>query len=161
MIFVTVGTQLPFDRLLRSVDQWAEKHSDIPVFAQVGDSEYKPQYMECVQNLGPQEYKDKFEAASVVVSHVGMGTIISGLECAKPLVLMPRLASLGEHRNDHQLGTAEKFKHFDLIDVVESEGALQDAISARLDKASDESEAVKMETSPALLARLQEFVYGG
>ncbi len=38
MIFVTVGEQLPFDRLVRAVDEWAAA-SGKEVFAQIGNSE--------------------------------------------------------------------------------------------------------------------------
>ena len=36
-----------------------------------------------------------------------MGTILSALHAGKPLVVMPRRASLGEQRNEHQLATAK------------------------------------------------------
>jgi hypothetical protein len=34
MIFATVGTQLPFDRLLLGLDSWAAANPGIPVLAQ-------------------------------------------------------------------------------------------------------------------------------
>jgi len=49
VIFVTVGTQLPFDRLIRGVDLWAAEHPDIPVFGQTGTiagDGYTPKHME-------------------------------------------------------------------------------------------------------------------
>ena len=131
-IFLTVGTQLPFERLVKALDRWADLHRDIAVFGQIGETEYVPQFMEYVERIDPVTYAQKFESATIVVSHVGMGTIISGLEKAKPLVLMPRIAALGEHRNDHQLGTASKFSDRALIDIVEDEQALFDAILSRL-----------------------------
>ncbi|NPU90891.1 MAG: glucuronosyltransferase [Gammaproteobacteria bacterium] len=129
MIFVTVGTQLPFERLIKAVDEWAEKWPEIYIFAQVGDTEYIPQHMTFVRKLTPQEYSQKFNDAQVVVSHAGMGTIISALENGKYLVLVPRLAALGEHRNDHQLGTAEKFAHYQQIRIAKSTTELHDALS--------------------------------
>ena len=39
-----------------------------------------------------------------------MGTILSALSTGKPLIVFPRIAALGEHRNEHQLATAEKMK---------------------------------------------------
>jgi UDP-N-acetylglucosamine transferase subunit ALG13 len=59
-----------------------------------------------------------------------MGTIISALEVGKPLVLLPRLASMGEHRNDHQLGTARHFTRFGCIRVASSE----DDVARRIDE---------------------------
>ena len=159
MVFLTVGTQLPFERLVQSVDKWAGLNPDMPVFAQIGETLYRPKYMEFVERISPAEYAEKFSAARVVVSHVGMGTIISGLENAKPLVLMPRLASLGEHRNDHQLGTARKFSDRAIIDIVESEQALLEALNLRLQGlGGGESAKDELVTSPELLRKIQSFV---
>lgn len=36
MIFVTVGTQMPFDRLVEAVDQWASTRDRVNVFARSG-----------------------------------------------------------------------------------------------------------------------------
>ena len=40
MIFVTVGSQLPFDRLVRAVDDWAAGNGGAAAFAQIGASSY-------------------------------------------------------------------------------------------------------------------------
>jgi UDP-N-acetylglucosamine transferase subunit ALG13 len=37
-----------------------------------------------------------------------MGTIISALTIAKPIVIVPRQVKYHEHRNDHQMATAEQ-----------------------------------------------------
>lgn len=132
MIFLTVGTQLPFERLIQSMDEWSAKHSDIEIFAQIGETQYQAKHMKTQQNLTPIEYQEKFNAASVVVSHVGMGTIISGLSIGKPMVLMPRQAALEEHRNDHQLATARKFENFNLIDIAHSTEELFAFLDARI-----------------------------
>lgn len=161
MIFVSVGTQLPFERLIRAVDAWSAMHPEVEVFAQVGETRYQPRAMECVVKLSPERYARAFERASLVVSHVGMGTIIKGLESAKSLILMPRLAALGEHRSDHQLSTASKFASIGLIDIVNSEAELGEAIARRLASGgSDQARARELgglRTSPELLARLRAF----
>lgn len=157
MIFVTVGTQLPFERLIRGMDAWAEQHGDETVIAQVGMTKYRPRHMEVTEKLDPTRYQEYFENARLVVSHVGMGTIISGLERAKQLVLMPRLASLGEHRNDHQVGTAKKFQHFDNIHIVESPAEMHTAID-RLLEMTDVGQSASLSLAPALEGRLREFV---
>jgi UDP-N-acetylglucosamine transferase subunit ALG13 len=121
MIFVTVGTQLPFDRLVEAVDEWAGSHPDIAVRAQVNGGSYVPRSIDAVKSLSPSQFAQCFAQASLVVAHAGMGTIIPALDVGKPLVLLPRLASLGEHRNDHQVGTARHFARFACIRVAESE----------------------------------------
>src|SRR3954470_10768842 len=42
VIFATVGTQLPFDRLVGAVDRWAATRGDRDVFAQVGARTLRP-----------------------------------------------------------------------------------------------------------------------
>ena len=161
MIFLTTGTQLPFDRLVKAVDNWAAANPDKKVFAQIGDGKYTPKNMPYVQRLTPKQYQENFDVAELVISHVGMGTIISGLENAKPLLVMPRKASLGEHRNDHQLGTAEKFGHHKLIHIVEHENQVAEKLDSLLTQYRNLSgAAVKLEASPALLQRIREFVDG-
>ena len=55
------------------------------------------------------EFDELFEQASLIISHAGMGSILTALSSAKPVLIMPRRADLNEHRNDHQLATAKKF----------------------------------------------------
>ena len=128
MIFVSVGTQLPFERLIKAMDEWAKDNSDVEIYAQIGATEYQPKHMTFSRKVTPTEYDNYFTKAKVIVSHAGMGTIITGLEANKPMVLMPRLHRLGEHRNDHQVGTAEKFSRFDLVTIVSEAAQLTSAV---------------------------------
>ena len=66
-------------------------------------------------------------SSTAIVAHAGMGTILTALELGKPLLIMPRRAALGEHRNDHQLATAERFAAVDGVKVAfdETEFALK------------------------------------
>ena len=57
MIFVAVGTQLPFDRLIRSVDQWAGR-SRHEVFAQIGPADYVPRNMPYARFISPDAYRE-------------------------------------------------------------------------------------------------------
>ena len=107
MIFVTVGTQEPFDRLIETVDVWSAEQGRQDVIAQVGRSTYVPRSIKVVASLTPKEFGEHLEQASTIVSHAGMGTILQVASRGKPLVVMPRLASQGEHRNDHQSATVK------------------------------------------------------
>ena len=44
-----------------------------------------------------------------MISHAGMGSIISARDVQIPIIIFPRLAAMGEHRNDHQLDTVKQF----------------------------------------------------
>ena len=135
MIFVTVGNMDPFDRLIQVIDRWIGSHRDIgEVFAQIGKGSYRPTNCEHVSFLTPNEYRDKFEQASLIVSHAGMGTIITALELQKPIVVMPKRATLGEQRNEHQLATVRHFQRSKQVLVAESEADLMTVLDNVLSK---------------------------
>ena len=119
MIFLTVGTEYPFDRLLRSVDE-AIPHTltSEPVFAQIGESKYRPNNMEYVTKLSKSDYDRKMIESRGVISHAGIGTIILALELEKPLLVMPRLREYREHVNNHQVRTARRFEQLGYVIVA-------------------------------------------
>ena len=113
MIFLTVGTQLPFDRFVALVDTWAEANPHMEIFAQIGHGDYQPKHMKYCAFLDEQSYKREFKKASIVLAHAAMGSIITSLMEAKPVLVFPRIAALGEHRNEHQLATCRNFEKLD------------------------------------------------
>ena len=105
MIFLSVGTQLSFDRLVQTVDEWNSTQTH-EVFAQVGPSTLAPNNMEYKDFIAPSEVSDLCRKADLLVAHAGMGSILTALKYQTPIIVLPRKASLGEHRNEHQLATA-------------------------------------------------------
>lgn len=132
MIFVTVGSQMPFDRLIMAMDAWAAEHPEHLVEAQIGDSTYVPQSMAIHTSLPPTLFLRKMAEADVVVAHAGMGNIINAAEHQKPLVLMPRRGALRETRNDHQVATARWLKGKPGVFIADNEMDLPDALSSAL-----------------------------
>lgn len=111
MILLTVGTQLPFDRFVKLVDEWAQKHPEVEILAQIASGTYIPKYMKYVDYLDKERYAEVFAKSKVVLAHAGMGSVISSLIASKPVIVYPRKASLGEHRNEHQLATCQKLSY--------------------------------------------------
>lgn len=114
MIFLTVGTLYPFDRLVRIVDSAvAEGHVKEAVFAQIGDTINKPSHIEYVARLETDVYERYFCQASAVIGHAGIGTITMALRRRKPLLVVPRETQYGElvsdHGNERGVETAEAF----------------------------------------------------
>lgn len=130
MILVTVGTQFGFDRLIRWMDEWCRTNPGQDVLAQIGSGEYIPENMKWQRDIGPTEFSRALDTAMLVISHAGMGTIISSLLSEKPIVIVPRLGSLGEHRNDHQVATTKKFAGRRGIYVVTAQEELSSMIKA-------------------------------
>ncbi len=122
MIFVTVGTQFPFDRLIQAMDNLldAEDLGD-EVFAQIGDTSFQPRNFEAVASLDKKAYDKCFRSAVAVVSHAGMGTIAMALDLRKPLLVMPRQTKHAEVVNDHQAELAVRFQVLGHILLAEDE----------------------------------------
>jgi UDP-N-acetylglucosamine transferase subunit ALG13 len=162
MIFVTVGNLDPFDRLVRSVDAWAGARSrGDEILMQIGSGRYRPQHCRCIEFLTPREFRSTFAEARFVVSHAGMGTIITALELAKPIVVMPKRAALGEQRNDHQLATVRRFRRSASIHVAESEIELPHVLDTLVDHLSAPATAGDNERwgpDPSLLAFVRDFI---
>lgn len=111
MIFLTVGSALPFDRLVQMVDGILPSLTlHEPVFAQIGRGRYKPRHFEYIDFLQKSEFDKTFEQASLVISHAGIGTIGKALDARKPILVLPRQEAYGELVDDHQLLTAKKFE---------------------------------------------------
>lgn len=117
MIFVTCGTQLPFDRLIRAIDEIAPCLEE-EIIAQCLRGKYIPCNIKVSDYLCATEYMDIMSRARLIVSHAGTGTIISALVQKIPIIVMPRLASLGEHRSEHQIFAANKFEKLKYIYVA-------------------------------------------
>jgi len=119
MIFLTVGTQFPFDRLVKAVDEAVGRAKfEEEIFAQVGITSYHPRNFEAVPLLEKTLFDEHFREADSIISHAGMGTITMALENRKPLLVMPRLRKYGEVVNDHQFAVAGKFEQLGYLLVA-------------------------------------------
>jgi UDP-N-acetylglucosamine transferase subunit ALG13 len=156
MIFVTVGTQGQFDRLIRKVDEWAGARGRADIFAQTGPSDYHAEHMRTERFIEPTEFRRRVESASLVIAHAGMGSIITALELGKQIIVMPRRANLGEHRNDHQLATAKRFAEQGRILVAFSEQELVDKLDHL--QVTDEAERLGDQASPHLIDTIRMFI---
>ena len=156
MIFVTVGTDMPFNRMVRVVDEWARASNRDDVFAQIGETEWQPAHIAWGKFLQPPEFARRFGEAEVVVAHAGMGTILSALQYEKPILVMPRRASLGEQRNEHQLATARHLSELGKINVAMDEAELR----AMLDGLAQlrPRERIGAYASNSLITALRDFI---
>lgn len=158
MIFVTVGAQMAFDRMVKAVDAWAAARGRKDVFAQIGPTEYRPAHMEWTAFIEPEDFKRRVAEASVLVAHAGMGSILTALEAGKPIVVMPRRGDLRETRNDHQIATARRFLELGRVAVAFDEHEL----AAKLDLIDglSSSERIGPWASDRLVGALSSFIRG-
>lgn len=138
MIFATVGTQLPFDRLIRHLDHWADISGE-EIFAQVGPSKFVPSSnLRCQPFVSGSEFAEAMHRCDLVVAHAGMGTVINALTLQKKIVVFPRRLARGEHRNDHQMATASwlserpgvtvAFDEVQLFDFLKNRAGIKDPV---------------------------------
>lgn len=154
MIFVTIGTQQPFDRLIKIIDELAPQLNE-EVIAQVYQCGFTPQNIKTIDFLAPDEFNTLYEKARLIISHAGMGTILSALQKEKPIIVFPRIAALGEHRNEHQLATARKFKEMGTVNVAMNE---EELTSMLLKGNQATHQHIGNSASPSLIQSIQKFI---
>lgn len=111
MIFIILGTQkFQLNRLLKEIDQYIEK--DLikeEVKAQIGHSDYLPKNYSYERFLDKADFDAQVATASLIITHSGVGSIITALQAGKPVIVFPRMAKYHEHVDDHQLDIAIAF----------------------------------------------------
>lgn len=126
MIFLTVGSSLPFDRLVELVDgAVGDGLVSEGVFAQIGSGRYRPRNFEFVNFLSKSDYEARFRESSAVISHAGIGTIAAAIKDRKPIIVMPRKKEHGELVDDHQTLTAKKFADLNHVLAFNGRGELE------------------------------------
>lgn len=111
MIFVTLGTQkFQLNRLLKEVDKLCENGKITEeLFAQIGYSNYCPQNYLYTDFFDRAVFEKKVKESSLVITHGGVGSIITAINNKKPVIVFPRLKKYKEHVDDHQLEIAQAF----------------------------------------------------
>ena len=111
MILVLLGTQNnSFIRLLEKIDKLIqEKVIKEEVIVQAGYTKYKTQNMEVIDFVPKDKLVELVEKANYVITHGGVGSIISSLKIQKRVIAVPRLSKYQEHVNNHQKEIVELF----------------------------------------------------
>lgn len=155
-VFVTVGTQLPFDRLIRYFDEW-NGLARLDGFVQYGVGGEVSNTLPGAETLLPKNYKEKIENTDLLVSHAGIGSILTAIEYNIPAVLVPRSMALGEHRNDHQSSTKREFEGVRGIYFASGKEEFFELMNGRGELSSPSSEV----SSSELMANIEKFIEGG
>lgn len=158
MIFLTIGTTEPFDRLVIAMDNIANHFPNIEIIAQISSTNYIIRNMKQIGFLSPNEYYKIFDKASLIISHAGMGTIISALLKSKPIIVMPRRASFQEANSDHQYATASRLEHLNYINVAENEDQLLTLIKIHYENENSQMYNIGTYASNNLLESLKAYI---
>jgi UDP-N-acetylglucosamine transferase subunit ALG13 len=115
------------NRLIKAVDELALTYPE-EFFIQTGNSSYVPRNCEHVDFMDSIEYNKKISECSVLVTHAGVGTIISGISLGKPVVVVPRSRKYGEHVDEHQSQIAGAFESKGLVLCCHDTDKLEESI---------------------------------
>lgn len=142
LIFVTVGTQHPFPRLISGINDLAPSLGE-QIIAQVCADVSTYPALDVRKSMSPVEYEAIFLRARLIVGHAGIGTVLSAKRFRKPLIVLPRSHKLGEDVNEHQFATARRINSVPGVYVIWKETELfsfmcRDDLTAATDVASSE-----------------------
>lgn len=158
VIFASVGSMLPFDRFVRTVDEWAHAHPETPVFLQIGRGEYEPKHAEWARIVPHADYARRLRDCALFVAHVGMGSILQALEARKQMLLLARHQSLGEHTTDHQLHTAKRFGATPGLRIADDEHELKRLIGELLARPLPSGDTLPSAAPAAFIDRIGGFL---
>ena len=111
MILVLLGTQNnSFVRLLDAIQYNIDKKViRDKVVVQAGFTKFESKDMEIFNLIDKERLSELQDEADLIISHGGVGSIISSLKKGKKVIVVPRLKKYGEHVNNHQLQIARRF----------------------------------------------------
>ena len=129
VIFVTVGTQdKQFPRLLNAIENISIQEE---IVIQSGNTDFKSNKnnIKVYKFLPQNEFYDYMMKSNQVITHAGVGTIISSIKKDKKVIAVPRLSKYSEHVNDHQLQILDTFSKagyiLPLYDFEDLEGLIK------------------------------------
>lgn len=130
MILVMLGTQNnSFHRLLEEIDKLIKENViKEKVIVQAGYTKYDSKNMK-IFGLIPQDELEKYqEQADLIITHGGVGSIITSIKKGKKVIAVPRLHKYHEHVNDHQTQIVDDFSNKGYIIGIKDVKQLKDAI---------------------------------
>ena len=113
MILITLGTQdKSFKRLLEAIDRQVELGNiKDKIVVQAGCTKYESKNMEIFDLIPMEKFDDLIKSCDLLITHGGVGSIITGLKNDKKVIAAARLEKYKEHTNDHQLQIIENFSN--------------------------------------------------
>lgn len=121
MILVTLGTQKQeFTRLLEYIENSGINDE---IIVQAGYTKFESTKMKMFDFITYDEMQRLIKKASLIITHGGTGSIITGLKSNKKIIACARLNKYGEHVDDHQTQIVDIFydeKYILKIDEIEN-----------------------------------------
>ena len=111
MILVLLGTQNnSFYRLLEEIERLIQGGIiQEEVMVQAGYTKYQSASMKILDFISNEELEGWQYKANLIITHGGVGSILSSITKGKKVIAIPRLHQYEEHVNDHQKEIVELF----------------------------------------------------
>ena len=131
MILVLLGTQNnSFHRLLEEIEKNIDSGNiKEEVVVQKGYTKFESKNMTMYTQLPVDELKKLIDKADLIITHGGVGSIITAIEENKKVIAVPRLKKYKEHVNDHQLDIIKSFDDAEYIIGLDSVEKLGEALN--------------------------------
>lgn len=110
MVFITLGTQgNQFQRCLKMVEDLIDElHPNQEFIAQLGNTKYKSDKIQCLDFVTEADFKELIGKADIVITHAGSGALFSAIKQGKKTIAVARLHKFKEMANDHQTELVRK-----------------------------------------------------
>lgn len=130
MILVLLGTQNnSFHRLLEEIQKNIDNGNiQEEVVVQKGYTKFESKDMTLYNELPIEKFNELIQKADLVITHGGVGSIISSVTRGKKVIAVPRLKKYNEHVNDHQLDIIQTFDEMGYIIGIQEVQQLGEAI---------------------------------
>ena len=131
MILVLLGTQNnSFHRLLEEIDRLIQKKIiQDEVVVQAGYTKYESSNMKIFDLINKEELEKLQQKSNFIITHGGVGSIITSLKKDKKVIAVARKHEYGEHVNNHQEEIVELFNKKKYIVGINNVNELDEAIS--------------------------------
>ena len=96
MIFITTGTSLPHDGLIKKIDDLKAMGQlrDV-IYAQIGNGKYIPNYIRWLRFVGNMDAV--YDRADLIISNCGAGTILENVVKGRKLIVVQNPDIIGGH----------------------------------------------------------------
>jgi len=131
MILVLLGTQNnSFVRLLKEIEKSIDSRIiKEKVIAQVGNTKFDSEKMTVKNFYSQEEMLKLIDSANFIISHGGVGSIISCIKKEKKVIAVPRLKEYKEHVNNHQIQIVQSLSEKGFIIGIKELNELSEEIN--------------------------------
>ena len=112
------------DKVKKLIDK---KVIEDKVIVQAGFTKYQSKDMEIFDLIDRDKFNSLMKECDLLITHGGVGSILTGLKNGKKIIACPRLEKYNEHINDHQKQIIEKFSKDKYIIGISDPKELEDA----------------------------------